>query len=207
MAYLSFRLYSGTTAADADRISELAKSELIPRVREVPGLERYSLLLAATGQIGSISVFNDKKGSEDAKGIATDWVRGRPDFAKYQLGVSIQGEVGLAISGSKANSQQGGYGIARLYRTKSSFEEVNAAIEKEGIPELRAIPGMVRYTTVKAEDGRIAAFNLFESEDAARASIEKARQLRKSGGSQLSQVLPEDPEVIETKVLYTEYKR
>jgi hypothetical protein len=207
MAYLSFRLYSGTSAADTDEIVGLAKSELIPKVRGVRGLGRYVLVRSTMGQIGSLAVFSDKMASEEAKGMATDWVRGRPDFSDYKVAVSIQGEVGLAISGNTGDLKEGGYGIARLYRTKAPFEEINDAINKEGVGALQAIPGLARYTTVKAEDGRFAAFNLYESEEAARTSVEKAKQLRQSGGSMLGKVLPEDPEVIETEVLYTEYGR
>jgi hypothetical protein len=207
MPYLSLRLYSGTTAADADRIAGIAKSELLPKVREVRGFGRYVLIVSSSGQVGSLAVFSDEDGSEQAKVIATDWVRSRPDFASYKLALSVQGEVGLAVVGSSGKSQDGGCGIARLYKTKARFDDVNAAIEKEGLAELKAIPGLVRYTTVKADDGRYATFSLYESESSARASVEKARQLRKTGGSELSKLLPDEPEVIETRVLHAEYQR
>jgi hypothetical protein len=207
MPYLSFRLYSGTTVADADRIAGIARSQLIPKVRDVTGFGRYVLIVSSSGQVGSLAVFNDERGSDEAKGIAADWVRSRPDFASYKLALSVQGEVGLAVVGSSGESQEGGYGIARLYKTKASFEEVNAAIEKEGIAELKAIPGLVRYTTVRADDGRYATFSLYESEASAQASVETARQLRRTGGSQLSKLLPDEPEVIETRVIYAEYRR
>ena len=55
---------------------------------------------------------------------------------------------------------------------------------------------MLRYTTVKFDDGRIATSTACDTEEAGRNMTEKARELRNKSGSQLGKVLATDPEVI-----------
>jgi hypothetical protein len=110
-----------------------------------------------------------------------------------------RGEVGLSIVVQP--NYQTGHGTVRIYRTNASFDQVNAAIEQEGGEVIRHLPGMLRYTTVKFDDGRLTTFTACESEQASRNMTEKARELRNKPGSQLSKILPNDPEVITAEIL------
>ena len=70
------------------------------------------------------------------------------------------------------------------------------------MPLLRGIAGLLRYTTAKLDDGRMATFGAFENAEAARASTEVARQARAKPGSMLARLLPNPPEVLEGKVIF-----
>jgi hypothetical protein len=83
---------------------------------------------------------------------------------------------------------------------------VNAAIEQEAGETIRNLPGMLRYTTVRFEDGRIATMSACETQQAARNLTDKARELRSKAGSQLKKVLPNDPEVIEGEIMLSVMK-
>jgi hypothetical protein len=206
MAHCVARFYSGTAAADVDGIVAIVRSELIPAIAKVPGFGRYSGLVTKDGRLGSFSVYENRQAADHGIEIASGWIRNKPDLAKYPLDLNLRGEIGLAITGtgSAGTSAQRAFAVARLYRTDTSLAEVDAAIEQEGLAHIKAIPGLLRYTTAKLDDGRIASFNAYESEAAARASVEKARELRGRGGSRLSQVLPADPDVIEGTILFTD---
>ena len=117
------------------------------------------------------------------------------------LDESMQGEIGLSITGSALPSGTV-HGVWRLYRTAASFDEVNAAIEQEGIARLRDIPGMYRYTTAKLEDGRIATFGGFATEQGAKASVALAKELVQKPGSKLAKLALGTPQVIESTILY-----
>ncbi|MGE0224813.1 MAG: hypothetical protein AB7F35_30715 [Acetobacteraceae bacterium] len=208
MTHCIARFYSGTAAADITSIVALARSELIPAIAKLPGLRRYSVLTLNDGRIGSFSVWGSRQAADHGGEVAGAWVRSKPDLAKYPLDLTLRGEVGLAVTGTGSTGSEArpGHAVARLYRTDKSLAEVDAAIEQEGLAAIRAIPGLLRYTTAKLDDGRIASFNAFESESAARASVEKARELRQRSGSRLSHVLPDDPEVLEGSLLLTHSK-
>jgi hypothetical protein len=208
MAYIVARFYTGTAAADIDQMMTLCRNELIPQLEQLPGFQRYTIVQAKDGRVGSVAIFDNKEAAQESNTLAKRWVDNKPEFAKYPRdALTFQGEIGSSVTGpATVKPDQRAYGAIRLYNTSASFEDVQAAIQREGLPQLQAIPGLVRYTTVKLDDGRIASFTTFESEEAARASTEKARELRGKGESLLKKVLPNDPEVIEVTVLYSQRK-
>lgn len=67
---------------------------------------------------------------------------------------------------------------------------------------IRNFPGLLRYPTVKFEDGRIATSTACETEKASLDMTAKAQELRGEPGSQLSKVLPDNPEVIQGEIVF-----
>src|SRR5206468_3526258 len=138
------------------------------------------------GRYGGFQVYETKQGVEQAAQMFNEWRRsiGNND----QVSIEARGETGLSIV--NRTDYEKGYGVARIYRTSASFAEVNDAIEHEAGDVIRNLPGLLRYTTVRLDDGRIAVFSAYETEQAARDMTAKARELRGHAGSQLSTVLP-----------------
>ncbi|HEY1413614.1 MAG TPA: hypothetical protein VGF36_15820, partial [Rhodopila sp.] len=167
------------------------------------GFQRYSGLQLNDGRPGSFSVFDSKHAAEQVASIARKWMQSRPELTNYHLDIALQGEIGLMVTATTPYTGRQEYAVARLYRTDASIQEVNAAIEREGLEAIHAIPGMLRYMTVKLEDGRIATFNAFETEQSARTMSQTAKDLRMKSGSLLHKVFPHDPEVLEGKILFT----
>jgi hypothetical protein len=97
-------------------------------------------------------------------------------------------------------------GVVRIYKTSAPFADVNAALEREGGETIWKLHGMLRYTTVRFDDGREAVFTACESENASRAMAEKAKELRGKAGSQRAKLLPNDPEVVSGEVLFSPTK-
>lgn len=206
MTYCLARFYSGPSNVDVEAIESWLQKELVPSLAKIPGFRRYSGLQLKDGRLGSFSVFDNKQAAEQATAVVREWMKSRPELKEFRLDMTLQGQVGLAITGNTQATGKRAYAVARLYRTEASFEDVNAAIEEEGFSAIRAIPGLLRYSTAKLEDGRIATFNAFASEQGARTINETAKSLRMKGGSMLSKVLPGDPEVLEGTILFTHGK-
>ena len=111
--------------------------------------------------------------------------------------MEVRGETGFSIVGR--TDYETAYGVVRIYKTESSFKDVNNAIEQVA-DEIRAVPGLLRYTIARFNDGRVTTFASYETKQEAQQMTAKARELRTKAGSQLSKVLPHDPEVITGKI-------
>lgn len=197
MAYSLFRLYS-EKQSDEHRFERL-RSEMIPKIRSIPGFQRFAAIQTNDGRYGGFQVYETRDGVDQAVKMLSEWRQsiGMNDAPVLEL----RGETGLSIVVNP--NYDTGYGTVRIYRTQASFEAVNAAIEQDGGEAIRNLPGLLRLTTVKLDDGRIATFTACETEAAARAMIEKARELRGKPNSELHKVLPSEPEVIMAEIKLT----
>lgn len=195
MAHCLFRLYKETQ--HDERRFERLRSEVIPKIRDITGFQRFAGIHTNDGRYGGFQVYDTRDGVDQAMRIFKEW-RERTDNHDL-VSIEVRGETGLSIVVNP--NYERGSGVVRIYRTDASFDDVNAAIEREGAESIRNLPGMLRFTTVKFEDGRIATFTACETEQAARNMTDKARELRNKAGSQLSKVLAKDPEVIMGEIM------
>jgi heme-degrading monooxygenase HmoA len=196
MAHCLFRLYN-EKHRDEDRF-ERVRAEMIPKLQAMPGFQRWAGLQTDDGRYGGFQVYDTRQEVEQAAQMFNEWRRGHGNDDPVDL--EQRGETGLSIL--VRTDYEKGYGVVRIYRTSTSFTEVNEAIEHEGGETIRNLPGLLRYTTAKLDDGRIATFSAFETQQAGRDLTEKARELRSQAGSRLSKVLPSDPEVIEGRITF-----
>lgn len=195
MAYCMFRLFTEQTP-DERRFEKL-RSELLPKIQAIPGFQRFAAIRTSDGRYGGLHVYDTREALDQGVAMFNEWRErmGNRDPVVFEQ----RGEVGLSIVAQR--NYEKGHGTVRIYRTNASFDQVNAAIEQEGGEVIRHLPGMLRYTTVKFDDGRIATFTACENEQASGNMTQKARELRNISGSQLSKVLPSDPEVITGEIL------
>lgn len=194
MAYCMFRLFR-ESRHDGTRFERL-RAEMMPKLRAIPGFQRFGGLVTNDGRYGGFQVFDTRQGVEQARQLFNDWRRANGDQDAPLLDVA--GEIGLSIA--RRADYEKGYAVARLYRISAPFKEINDAILQEGGQTIRAIPGLYRYATALLDDGRLGVFNAFETEQGARDMTAKARELRGHAGSKLATVLPADPEVIECQM-------
>jgi len=194
MAYCMFRLFKDATH-DQSRFDRV-RTEMMPKVRAIPGFLRWAGMETNDGRYGALQVYETKQGVAQAKQLFDDWRRASGVNTPSEL--EAVGEIGLQIA--VRTDFETGHGVARLYRTPASFQDVNDAIRREGEQEIRSMPGLYRYSTALLEDGRIAVFSAYETEQATRDMTAKARELRSRPGSQLGKVLPHDPEVIAGRI-------
>ncbi len=193
MAHFLFRLFSESKRHDAraDRI----RREMMAKVRAIPGFQRWAALQTEDGRYGGFQVYDTQTGVEQAAQLFDDWRRSAGMNDPVQM--EVRGETGLSIA--MRTDYETAYGVVRIYQTESSFKDVNDAIEQVS-DEIRAVPGLLRYTTARFDDSRIATFASYETEQGAQQMIAKARELRNKAGSQLAKLLPHDPEVITGKI-------
>ena len=195
MAHCLFRLYA-ETQPNPNRYERL-RSEMMPKIREIEGFQRFSGVQTRDGRYGGFQVYDTREGVDQAAKMFNAW---RETMGNHdRTSIEARGETGLSIVVN--SSYEKGVGVVRIYQTDASFEAVNTAIEREAGEIIRKLPGMLRFTTVKFEDGRIATFTACTTEEAARNMTDKARELRNKAGSQLGKVLPKDPEVIVCDIL------
>lgn len=193
MAHFLFRLFQESKPDDArvDRV----RREMMSKVRAIPGFQRWAGLQTEDGRYGGFQVYDTQRGVEQAVQLFDDWRRSAGMNNPVQM--EVRGETGFSIA--TRSDYETAYGVVRIYKTESSFKNVNDAIE-QAADEIRAVPGLLRYTTARFDDGRIATFASYETEQGAQQMTAKARELRNKAGSQLSKVLPHDPEVITGKI-------
>ena len=199
MAYCVVRIYKSDASAEA--VMEHVRTGLGPKIAQIPGFNRYFTFKTSDGRMGSYGVFDNKAAAEQSTLVARDFIKGTPELPKMTLDESMQGEIGLSITGSPLPSGTG-HAVMRLYRTAAPFAEVNAAIEQEALGRIRDTPGMFRYSTAKLEDGRIATFGGFATEQGAKASVAMAKELLQKAGSKIAKLGLGTPQVIEATILY-----
>ena len=68
------RTYSGNGAKELFDVLEKRKAEVDPLIRSVKGFVSYSLVRTADGGF-SVSVFNDKAGTDESIRVARDWIK------------------------------------------------------------------------------------------------------------------------------------
>ena len=194
MAYCVFRLF--TEKQPDEHRFERVRSEVLPKIAEIPGFQRFAAFRTNDGRYGGFQVYDTKDGVEQAVRVFNEW-RERAGN-KDPMSLEARGETGLSIVVNP--NYERAHGTVRIYKTSASFSEVNTAIDHEGGEAIRTLPGMLRHTTVRFDDARIATFTACESEEASRKMVEKAKEFRSKAGSQLAKVLPNDPEVISGEV-------
>ncbi len=64
--------------------------------------------------------------------------------------------------------------VTRKYRLKGSFEEGSRRVEAGLVPLLREVPGFKDYYAFATPDGLAVSVSVFATEEAARASSERA---------------------------------
>jgi hypothetical protein len=207
MSYCTIRVYSGLGAGEVPPVMDMVKSDLVPIIAKTKGLQRYTGVHTSDGRIASVSFFDDKQGADQAAAAVRAFLPTRPELGKLHLAMAMEGEVGLAIAGPSSmgpGMHAGGtaHGAIRISKMVAPFAEVNAAIEAEGLAVLRAIPGLMRYTTVNAGDGRLVTLSAFTSEQAARDSTAKAKELIAKPGSKLAKVFGGSMEAIEVSIVF-----
>jgi hypothetical protein len=203
MAYATARLFSGSSDQSPEQLDRIARQELVPQLLQIPGLRRYSTLQFHDGRTGSFSVYENREAANRRLRVAMEWVSSTAAVRDYQLDETFRGEIIYSLIGQGDQRQRNAYCVARIYQTKASTDELKTAIEQEASGPLQHLPGLLRYTLLKLEDGQVGSFADFINQESARRSSELAAKLRAKGGSALAQVLSENPQVLEGIILGT----
>jgi hypothetical protein len=203
MAYAMARIFSGSSDPSPEQLDRIARQELVPQLLQISGLRRYSTLMFADGRVGSFSVYDTHEAADRGLRVASEWVSSTDAVRNYRLDETLRGEIAYTLIGQGGQSQRNASGVARIYQTDASIDDVKAAIEQEVSEAVQHLPGLLRYTFVGLEDGRIGSFAAFASQESARRAAELTSKLRAKGGSALGRLLPHAPQVLEGTILGT----
>jgi len=204
MPYVMARLFSGPSDQSPEQLDRIARQELVPQLLQIPGLLRYSTLQLNDGRVGSFSVYETRAAAERGLRVASEWVSSTEAVSNYRLDETLRGEVAYTLVGQGDQLQRNLYGVARIYETIARAEDIVRALQEEAAEILHeSTPGLVRYSLIRLDDGRVGAFTAFEDRESAQQITERARELRNKAGSKLRHFLPTDPELYEGIILGT----
>jgi quinol monooxygenase YgiN len=204
MPYVVARIYSGSSHQNPEQLNRMALQDLVPQMLQVPGLLRYSTLQFNDGRVGSFSAYENREAVERGLRVASEWLSSTEAVRNYKLDETLRGEVVYTLVGRGNQLQRNAYGVARIYETIARAEDVARALQEEAAETLsEATPGLIRYSLVRLDDGRIGAFSAFEDQASAQRTTELARELRSKAGSKLRHYLPTDPDLYEGIILGT----
>ena len=204
MPYVVARIFSGSSDQNPEQLNRMARQDLVPQLLQVPGLLRYSTLQFNDGRVGSFSVYENREAAERGLRVASEWVSSTEAVRNYKLDETLRGEIVYTLVGRGNQLQRNAYGVARIYETIARAEDVARALQEEAAETLsEATPGLIRYSLVRLDDGRIGAFSAFEDQASAQRITELARELRSKAGSKLRHYLPTDPDLYEGIILGT----
>jgi hypothetical protein len=206
MAYAMARIFSGPSDPSPEQLDLIARQELVPQLLQIAGLRRYSTLALTDGRVGSFSVYESREAANRGLRVASEWVSSTDAARNYHLDETLRGEIAYTLigqGGQSRQSQRNASGVARLYQTDASIDDVKTAIEQEVSEAVQHLPGLLRYALVPLEDGRIGSFAAFASQESARRAAELTSKLRTKGGSALGRLLPHAPQVLEGTILGT----
>jgi len=91
------------------------------------------------------------------------------------------------------------YASVRIYRSLKNFDEVVRRVETGLVPLLKGVPGFRGYYAIECEGGVDVAVGLFDDEEGARASNERAAAWGRENLAEFSNGRP--PEMLAGRVL------
>ena len=204
MPYAVARLFAGSSHQSPEQLDRIARQELVPQLLQIPGLLRYSTLQLNDGRIGSFSVYGGREAAERGLRVASEWVSATEAVRNFRLDETLRGEIVYTLVGRGNPLQRNAYGVARVYETIARAEDIARALQEEAAEILsEATPGLIRYSLLRLDDGRVGAFSAFEDQTSAQQITEHARELRSKAGSKLRHYLPTDPDLYEGIILGT----
>jgi len=146
-----------------------ARAELLPKMREQPGLRRYTVVTTGADSFVSLSGWDTREQAEQAETTLSGWV-------KENMGpsvVSMQSHIGEVqiLHGQSAPDKTSKYGMVRVATRKPDAPDMTEKMRAEFMPLHDQQPGFNSFTSMETDDGTRVTFIGWDSKDA----LEKAR--------------------------------
>jgi heme-degrading monooxygenase HmoA len=147
-----------------DASLEKARAELLPRMREQPGLSRYTVVRTGPDSFVSLSRWETREQAEQADKTLSGWV-------KENMGptvVSIHSHLGEAMftHGQTAPDKTPKYGVVRVQTPKPDAPDLTEKIRTEFNPIFERQPGFNMRTSITADDGTRISYTGWDSKEA-----------------------------------------
>jgi len=152
------------TPGTLDASLEKARNELLPRMREQPGLQRYTVLITGPDSFISLSRWETREQAEQAAETLSGWV-------KENMGptvVSMQNHIGEATltHGQTAPDKTPKYGSVRVSTPKPDAPDLREKVRTEFMPIYEQQPGFNMFTIIATDDGKRISYGGWDSKEA-----------------------------------------
>ena len=174
-AFVSIRHYDGIDPADQPEIGRVASEGFLPIMRGAPGFIGYYLLHSGD-ELVAVSLFDSQEQASDSNELAREFVAENMAPLLPNPPRIIEGTVEVeAVADDVPN---GFFASVRIYddQDMETVAETNARTRDIFMPALRETAGFFSYYVMNDGDSTVAAFNVFESEEAALDSNDMAAE-------------------------------
>lgn len=147
-----------------DEALKKARNELLPRMREQPGLSRYTVVRTGPDSFVSLSRWETREQAERAEQTLSGWV-------KENMGpsvVSMHSHIGEATftHGQSAPDKTPKYGVVRVQTPKPDAPDLTEKVRTEFGPIFERQPGFNMRTNIAADDGTRISYTGWDSQEA-----------------------------------------
>jgi hypothetical protein len=201
MAYGVGRIFAGSSTRPVEEVDDAIRKELVPLLRSVEGISRFSTFSLNDGRIGSYAVCDNKEIAERGQKIGAEWRAKSALMQDFKQPELLCGEIIYAYGDASTRVKQGNAAVIRVYDTAASPQNVAQAFEQEAEPILKASFGVIRYGCLALESGGFAVFTASETREASAQLTEQAREARNKRSSLMNKVFPKEPRVMEGVII------
>ncbi|MHB8648279.1 MAG: antibiotic biosynthesis monooxygenase family protein [Thermomicrobiales bacterium] len=147
-----------------DASLEKARAELLPKMREQPGLSRYTVVRTGPDSFVSLSRWETRAQAEQAEKTLSGWV-------KEHMGpsvVSMQSHIGETTFtlGQTAPDKTPKYGVVRVQTPKPDAPDLTEKVRTEFMPIYEAQPGFNMFTSIVTDGGKRLSYAGWDSKEA-----------------------------------------
>lgn len=174
-AFVSIRHYDGIDPADQSEIKRIASEGFLPIIRQASGFIGY--YLAHSGdELIAVSLFDSQEQASASNELARGFVAENMAPLLPNPPRIIEGAVEVEAVADDAPDSF--FASVRIYddQNMETVAETNARTRDIFLPALRETAGFFSYYVMNDGDDTVAAFNVFESEEAALASNDMASE-------------------------------
>lgn len=186
--YVNLRRYP-KVAASKEAIERSVEGELVPELRKGQGFKGYCAFWDEGGAGVSVSMFTNRDAAQASTDAARKWVMRHQDFFP-ERSEEFSGEC-IAHEGPH-DTEQGAAGggtsrslfvLVREVDNLPGTQDTRAFVEQRTLPMITRSPGFQGVYTVRSDKdpSRAAVVTLFDTEEQAAASHDKAVELLKEG--------------------------
>ena len=174
-AFVSIRHYDGIDPADQLEIGRVASEGFLPIIRGAPGFVGYYLLHSGD-ELVAVSLFDSQEQASASNELAREFVAENMAPLLPNPPRIVEGTV--EIEAVADDVPAGFFASVRIYddQDMATVAETNARTREIFLPALRETAGFFSYYVMNDGDDTVAAFNVFESEEAALASNDMAAE-------------------------------
>ncbi len=147
-----------------DEALEKARNELLPRMREQPGLSRYTVVRTGPDSFVSLSRWETRAQAERAEHTLSGWVRENMGPSV----VSMRSHIGEATftHGQSAPDRTPTYGVVRVQTPKPDAPDLTEKMRTEFGPLFERQAGFNMRTNIAADDGTRISYTGWDSKEA-----------------------------------------